>query len=102
MHGFVKDDASNAEYYTDCHRKGRFFTLAIRSASNWCKHHVNTYHWKILKAWTTTKHSMMKRFKFHIFYSIFADAELNVGICKFTGDKCGTCDAQFISNSSIA
>ena len=46
--------------------------------------------------------SIMKRFKFHIFYSIFADAELNVGICKFTGDKCGTCDAQFISNSSIA
>ena len=29
MHGLVKGDASNTEYYTDRHSKGRLFTLAI-------------------------------------------------------------------------
>ena len=61
-------------------------------------------HWEIIKTWIQHSHSMMKCFKFHIWYSIFSEAELNVDICKCTGDKvkCGTCDAQFISNSPVA
>ena len=73
------------------------------SHCNCCKDHICIIG-KSLKRRQQHSHSVMKRLKFHIWYSIFADAELNVDICKFTEDrvKCGACDAQFISNSPVA